>query len=117
MTVRPGRLILWSVVALVVVAIVWSFRPQPVPVDTAAVQRGRLRVSIEEDGMTRVRERYVISAPVAGRLQRVRLDPGDAVVARRTVIATFVPATPSLLDPRTQAEAAARVKAAEAAQE
>ena len=114
MTVRPGRLILWSVGALVVAAIAWSFRPQPVPVDMAVVARGSLRVTIDEEGMTRVRERYVVSAPVAGRMQRLDLEPGQPVEARRTVIATFLPAAPPLLDARTWAETEARMKAAKA---
>ena len=116
MTIRPGRLILWGLAALVVAAIAWSFRPQPVPVDITAVVRGSLRVTIDEEGMTRVRERYVVSAPVAGRLQRVELEPGDAV-SRRTVLATFYPAAPTLLDSRTRAETEARMKAAQAARD
>ncbi len=116
MTIRPGRLILWGLVVLVVAAIAWSFRPQPVPVDMAALQRGSLRVTIDEEGMTRVRERYVVSAPVAGRLQRVELESGDTV-SRRTVLATFLPATPTLLDTRTRAETDARMKAAQAARD
>ena len=55
-------------------SIAWSFRPQPVPVDFATVSRGTLRVTIDEDGMTRVRERYVVSAPVAGRMQPRRAE-------------------------------------------
>jgi HlyD family secretion protein len=117
MTIRPGRLILWILTALVVATIVWSFRPQPVTVDMAALQRGHLRVTIDEEGLTRVRERYVVSAPVAGHLQRVALKPGDVVAARRTVLATFRPATPSLLDTRTRAETEARMKAAQAARD
>ncbi len=117
MNIRPGRFILWGAAALFLGFIAWSFRPQPVPVDLMAVQRGTLRVTIDEEGMTRVRERYVVSAPVAGRLQRVELEPGNRVAARDTVLATFLPATPSLLDPRTRAEASARTKAAEAARD
>jgi HlyD family secretion protein len=117
MNIRPGRLTLWGAAALLLALLVWSFRPQPIPVDLAAVQRGNLRVTIDEEGMTRVRERYVVSAPVAGRLQRVELEPGDTVVARRTVVATFLPATPSLLDTRTRAETEARMKAAQAARD
>jgi HlyD family secretion protein len=117
MKIRPGRFILWSAAALVIGLVAWSFRPQPVPVDLAVVQRGTLRVTIDEEGMTRVRERYVVSAPVAGRLQRVELKPGDAVSARGTVLATFLPATPSLLDTRTRAETGARMKSAQAARD
>jgi HlyD family secretion protein len=117
MTIRPGRLVPWFIGALIVAAIAWSFRPQPVPVDMAPLQRGNLRVTIDEEGMTRVRERYVVSAPVAGRLQRVELKPGDAVAARQTVLATFFPATPSLLDTRTRSETEARMKSAQATSE
>jgi HlyD family secretion protein len=117
MKVRRGRLILWVSAALVLALIVWSFRPQPVPVDLARVARGTLRVTIDEEGRTRVRERYVVSAPVAGRLQRVELEPGDTVAANQTVVATFLPATPNPLDPRSRAEAEARLKAAQAALE
>jgi HlyD family secretion protein len=117
MKIRPGRLIFWGAAALVVALIAWSFRPQPVPVDRVAVQRGTLRVTIDEEGMTRIRERYIVSAPVAGRLQRVDLEPGDPVAGRRTVLATFFPATPSLLDTRTRAETEARMKAAQAARD
>jgi HlyD family secretion protein len=107
---------MWGLAALLIALIAWSFRPQPVPVDLAPVQRGTLRVTIDEEGTTRVRERYVVSAPVAGRLQRVELEPGDPV-ARRAVLATFLPATPSLLDPRTRAETDAHMKAAQAARD
>lgn len=117
MKIRPGRWLLLSTAALVTAAVAWSFRPQPVFVDMAVLQRGKLRVTIDEDGMTRVRERYVISAPVAGRLQRVELKPGDPVTARHTLLATFLPATPSLLDTRTRAETEARMKAAQAARD
>jgi HlyD family secretion protein len=117
MKLRPGRFVLWGIAVLVVALIAWSFRPQPVAVDLAAVQRGTLRVTIDEEGITRVRERYVVSAPVAGRLQRVELRPGDRVTARQTVLATFTPATPTLLDTRTRAETDARMKAAQAARD
>lgn len=117
MKIRRGRLILWSIAAALLAGIVWSFRPQPIPVDLAAVTRGDLRVTVDEEGMTRVRERYVVSAPVAGRMQRVELEPGDAVVANQTVLATFLPATPTPLDPRARAEAEARLKAAQASRD
>ena len=117
MRISRGRLILWCSAAVILALIVWAFRPQPVPVDIATVTRGTLRVTIDEEGRTRVRERYVVSAPVGGRLQRVALKPGDPVAANRTVLATFLPATPNPLDPRSRAEAEARLKAAQAARE
>lgn len=117
MTIRPGKWVLWMGTAAVVAVIAWSFRPQPVPVDLASVSRGSLRVTIDEEGITRVRARYIVSAPVAGRLRRIELDPGDPVTASRTILATFLPATPTLLDTRTRAEAEARVKTAQALRE
>lgn len=113
-TVR--RIIAWTLVAAAVGAVaVIAFRPRPVGVDVAAVTRGTLQVTVDREGKTRVRDRYVVSAPVAGRVQRIELQPGDPVVAGRTVIATFAPSPPSLLDARSRTEADARVRAAEAA--
>jgi HlyD family secretion protein len=117
MTIRPSRLILWSSGLLLAALLAWSFRPQPVPADIAVLRQGTLRVTIDEDAITRVRERYVVAAPVAGRMQRVELEPGDPVVARRTVLVMFLPVTPALLDTRTRAETEARVKAAQATRE
>ena len=117
MTIRPGKVIVWGFGLLVIALLAWSFRPQPIPVDMTAVQRGTLRVTVDEEGVTRVRERYLVSAPVAGRMQRVELEPGDPVVARRTILVTFLPATPPMLDTRTRAETEARMKAAQAARD
>ena len=94
--------------------IVYAFLPQPVPVDVAAISRDLLRVTVNEDGKTRIRERYVVSTPLAGQLRRIELDPGDEVVEGETALATIFPDAPQLLDPRERAEAAARVSAAEA---
>jgi len=117
MTMLKGRWKLWGAGALLLAAIAWSFRPQPVQVDLATVVRGDLRVTIDEEGMTRVRDRYVVSAPVAGRLQRIQLKPGDRVDGNGTVLATFLPITPAPLDPRVRAETEARMKATQAARE
>jgi HlyD family secretion protein len=117
MTMRRGRLFLWISGLAIAGAIAWAFRAPPVPVDLALVTRGDLRVTIDEEGMTRVRERYVVSAPVAGRLQRIGLKAGDEVDANTTVLATFLPATPTPLDPRMRAETEARLKTAQAARE
>ena len=117
MAIRRGKAMLLISGALVAGALVWAFRPQPIAVDLSQVKRGDLRVTIDEEGMTRVRDRYVVAAPVAGRLQRIALRPGDSVSAGTTVVAAFLPATPAPLDPRTRAETLSRLKAAQAARE
>lgn len=92
-----------------------SFRPQPVEVDFAEVERGDVLVTVDEDGKTRIREKYVVSTPLAGRLLRINMDPGDPVVAGKTLLATIEPRDPDLLDARAVAQAEARVRAAESA--
>jgi HlyD family secretion protein len=93
----------------------WALRPAPVPADFAVVERGALQVTVEEEGRTRVRDRYVVSAPVPGRMRRIELEAGDPVVAGKTVLAQFEPSDPALLDVRARAELQARVRAAESA--
>ncbi|MFP1631784.1 efflux RND transporter periplasmic adaptor subunit [Zhengella sp. ZM62] len=93
----------------------WAFKPRPVPADMETVARGPMTVTVEEDGETRVREIYRISAPVAGNVGRSLLEVGDPVVAGQTVVATINPVTPPIIDERTRAEARARVEAARAA--
>ena len=107
---------LW-IAALVGVAFLFvrAFRPTPVLVDVAKVERGRLIVTADDDGRTRVMERYTISAPIQGRLLRSPLDPGDVVEAGKIIVAEFDPIPPSLLDARTRAEVESRLKAVEAA--
>jgi HlyD family secretion protein len=74
-----------------------------------------MQVTIDEDGVTRIRERFAVSAPVSGRLQRVELEPGDPVVGGKTVVARLTTAESPLLDPRTRGELTAGVDAARAA--
>jgi HlyD family secretion protein len=102
------------VLAAVVGSIVYAMLPKPVPVDLATVETGPLEVTVDDDGKTRIKERYDVSTPLSGRLLRITLDPGDSVVAGKTVLARIEPTDPELLDPRALAEAEARVKAAEA---
>jgi HlyD family secretion protein len=99
------------IVSAILAVALW---PQTIEVDVTRVSRGDLLVTIDEEGETRVRERFVIAAPVAGRLQRIELEPGDRVRRGRTV-ARLMPAIPSLLDPRTRSEFAASAEAAQAA--
>jgi len=91
-----------------------AFWPKPAAVDLAHAGKGPLTITLDEEGKTRVRKRFVISAPVAGRVQRINLEPGDAVVRSQTAVAVFQPADPVLLDVRSRTEAEAGVKAAEA---
>lgn len=110
---KKSLFILLAGLALIAV-LVWAFLPQPVTVEVAEVTRGRFEQTIEEDGKTRVRERYVVSAPLAGELQRITLKAGDAVTAGMT-LAVIDPGVPALLDVRTERELTERVGAAEAA--
>jgi HlyD family secretion protein len=109
------RIAFWGTVGLALAAaLVIMTRPQPVPVDFAVVSRGPMAETLDHEGRTRVRERYVVSAPVAGRVLRIELRPGDRVVANQTVIATFAPGASSLLDARSRAGATSHVSGAEA---
>ncbi len=113
--ISKGKWAFWLLMASVA-AIVFALilRPEPVWVDLAPVERGPMEVTILEEGKTRVKDRYLISSPVAGYIHRVQLDVGDAVIPGELL--TFVDPPPaSILDARTRAEAEARAAAAQAA--
>lgn len=113
---RARRIVVWSVVIIVVAALLAVLlRPSATAVDLAPVTRGDLQVTLDHEGKTHVRHTYTVSAPVAGRVLRIDLEPGTPVVAGQTVVATFRPAAPPLLDVRSRRESQARVQAAEAA--
>lgn len=95
----------------IIAALVYAWLPKPVPVDIAGVRRGRFEVSVTDDGRTRVRDRYVVSAPVAGNLLRIDLDPG-ADVDVGTIVARIAPPDPVSLDARTRATTEAQLAAA-----
>jgi HlyD family secretion protein len=99
-----------SLIALLVL----GFRPRPQLVDGARVSRGPMARTIEEEGKTRVAQRYLISAPLAGQVRRIQLEAGDEVAAGQVVAVLDAVAAPTL-DARRIAEARARVAAAEAA--
>jgi HlyD family secretion protein len=86
-----------------------------VAVDFATIERGALSVTVSDDGETRVKDVFAVSAPVPGLMRRIELEPGDLVEAQSTVIARIEPSDPSFLDVRSEAEARATVRAAEAA--
>ena len=72
-------------------------------------------MTVDEDGKTRIKERYVVSAPLAGRLLRIELDPATPWSRGATLLATIEPNEPEILDARAVAQAEAKVKAAQAA--
>lgn len=113
---RPtGRRIATGAVAVVItVALAILIWPDGLPVELATVTRGPMEVTVQEDGRTRVRDRYVVAAPFTATLLRVSHDPGDRVSSGDPLV-EFVPATSPLNDPTSQAQARARVAAADAA--
>jgi HlyD family secretion protein len=115
MNIQWRRRIIWLALALLIIAaLVYGFSPQPRLVDIAKATRGPMQVSVEEEGKTRVIDRYDISAPVAGMTCRVDLDVGDPVEKGQALI-TINPLESQALDPRSRAEAEARIAAAASA--
>jgi HlyD family secretion protein len=112
------------VAAAAVLAAAWLAWPRPVGVDLATVVRGPLEVTVNDDGKTRVRHVYTVSAPIAGKVLRISHPPGeegavsrhvgDEVRANDTVVAVMQPATPSFIDFRSREGAQAAVAAADA---
>lgn len=110
------RILVWAPVAILLAAVlVWLFRPKPVAVDVSEVSQAALQVTISDEGEARVRDVFVVSAPVAGLMRRVELKAGDHVTPNQTVIARLQPSVPMFLDERAAAEARAGVDAADAA--
>jgi HlyD family secretion protein len=114
MKLTRKRIILTGVALLILAALVYSFLPEAIPVQTAEVERAPLRVIVEEEGETRVADRYAITAPVSAYAHRIELEVGDVVERGQSVVQLEPPRTP-ILDPRSRAEAAATVDAAAAA--
>ena len=105
---RPKRWLPWLGVLLLVALIVVGFLPRPLPVETARVTQGALRATVNEEGKTRIKQRYVVSAPVAGHLRRIPFKAGAEVEAGKTVLAVIDPVSPAMLDARNRALAEAR---------
>lgn len=112
---RARRRRLWPYVGLGLLAalITLGLWPKAVPAELAVAARGELRVTIDEEGRTRVRNRYIVSSPVGGYLRRIDLKPGAPVVAGETILAELETAGSDLLDASGLAQAEARVRAAD----
>jgi len=109
------RIVLAVIVAGIAAAFVYVLQPDPVPVDIGHADRGPMLVSVDEEGETRIKEIYTVSAPLAGRLLRLPVHVGDEVVKGATPVASILPVSPSFLDERARSELRAAAAAAEAA--
>ena len=109
------RIVAVLVLLLVVFGIVYALMPAPVGVDIATIGRGPLEVTVDEEGVAEIRDVFRVSAPIAGKLNRIPLHVGEEVVKDKTAVASIQPVEPSLLDARTQRELQAAVDAAKAA--
>jgi HlyD family secretion protein len=98
-----------------VVLLVAAWLPKPVPVDLSEARVGKLAVTVDEDGQARVKDRFVVSAPLSGNLARIEHRAGDHV-EKGAVLARIIPLEPPLLDARSRAEGEARLSAATAAE-
>jgi len=108
-----GRIAIFGAVALAAAGgLWWAFAPQPIAVDIVPVETGDLLITIDDEGLAKIRDVYEISTPVGGELLRIPVEVGDTVSAG-TVVATIVPQQSALLDPRSRAEAEAAVRAGE----
>ncbi|MDP5348353.1 MAG: HlyD family efflux transporter periplasmic adaptor subunit, partial [Paracoccaceae bacterium] len=113
---RYIRLILGAVAVLTVIGgLLWALLPQPVPVDLVTARVAPMEVTVTAEGMTRIRDPWQVTAPVAGNTTRSPVDTGDRVTAGKTVVAVIQPAEPAFLDARARRLAEAAVTEAEAA--
>jgi HlyD family secretion protein len=109
------RIIMFLVLAGVAGLLAWALWPKPVPVTVAQIARQPLSVFVEEEGKTRIREVYTVSAPITGKMLRSSLHEGDRVTEGETVVVRMQPTDPGLLDIRSRGVAEAAVGAAQAA--
>lgn len=117
MNMQIRRVVFWGILLVALaLGLMFAFRPQAVVVDMLEVRRGELVVTVDDEGETRVHDIYILSAPVTGHMRRIQLHAGDPVTARETVVAEIEPIDSAFLDPRSEAQARADVRAAESAE-
>jgi HlyD family secretion protein len=110
---RRNKIALVILLAALAVLVGWALRPQAVSVEVAEVTKGVFEQTVSDDGQTRVRDRYVIAAPLAGHVERIQHEVGDPV-KQDQIVAELTPTAPAFLDARTQRELRERIGAAEA---
>ncbi len=109
------RILLWLAGLVLVGGFVLALWPKPVPVDLAQITTGPMAVTIDEEGKTRIKDIFTVSAPVSGHMLRPSVKAGDPVEAGKTQLAAIEPSVPPFLDARTRSELEASLKASEAA--
>ena len=110
MKARARKIIYGVILIATVSGVAVLFRPAPVEVDVAAVSTGPMIVTVDEDGETRAHDRFVVSAPVAGRVSRIEFHEGDPVKERQVVARIW----PLPLSARERDEQLARIASAQA---
>ncbi len=109
------RMLVGGAVGLAVAGgLVWALWPEPVPVDMATAERGAMRVTVAAEGVARVRDPYLVTAPVSGNAIRSPVEVGDTVLRGDSIVAVIQPADPGFLDARARREAEAAVREAKA---
>ena len=116
MSALTRRLVFWGIPTVILAAgLAFAFRPQPVQVDLVTAKADPMTVTVAEEGVARIKDVFVVSAPVRGRALRIEIHEGDDVIADETVVAEIEPMDPDFLDIRSEAEASAAVDTATAA--
>src|SRR5512136_43211 len=108
------RIFVTGLIVIILIFLVYGFLPKTQEVDIVSVKRGPLQITIEEEGRTRLKDRFTISAPTAGYLRRINAKVGD-VVKKGQIVTVLEPLQSQALDPRSRETAAAAVSSTEAA--
>jgi len=116
MKAHERRNLLWAILGgAVLLSLFLAFRPQALPVDVLTLESSDLVVTVDEEGETRVRDVFVLSTPVAGRMLRIEAEAGDDVIANESILAEIEPVDPGFLDFRSEAQAQAAIRSAQSA--
>lgn len=115
LSLTAKRVLLGSAAAVILLAFLWALWPKAVAVETAAIDTGDLLVTVDEEGKTRIKDVYTVSAPITGKVVRIMLEAGDNVKKEQSIIASIEPMAPPFLDVRALRELDAQIEAGKAA--
>lgn len=113
-TAVTKRALLWAGIAAIALGLIWAMMPRPVDADTGIIERSHIRVTVDEEGKTRIKDIFAITAPIAGTAKRSPLNAGDPVSKNETVVAVIQPPPPPFRDLRTSLELESQVRSCEA---